>query len=585
MTCSSSTTSTPRRLAPLLLLAALALAGPARAGGAPDAKSAVASAEAALARGDGIAAEVPLRDAVRRGVPMDAVRAWLGQTLLVEGDLRGAQDVLGSGDFAPGSEALGWRSRGELLVAQGDLANAGHSYDQSLSFKGDDPALWVDIARLRFLGGEQAQAFDAAQRAVQFGPQDPRALLMLGLMVRERDGLVPALAVFERGLQLAPADTALLAEYAATLGDTGRYREMLAAVRALMKADPGNARGYYLEAVLAARAGETELARRLMLKTGTKLRDEPAAIMLNGVLEFRAGNINLAIEYFDRLVRLQPDNLRARDLLARALARDGEWEELLATVGSDAMRSGASPYLVALAARAMEERGERARAAPLLERVARAVETPFAPMAVHQPPGVLAVRYADAPYATDNAVPFIRSLLAEGDSARALKAATLLRDANPGSSDAQGLVGDVRMASGDPRGAVNDYATAMSIRVGPLMLERLVGALRASGQDAAADAAAQRYLAGAPRDLVAMRLLAAGDGRSGRWADAASLLDALAQRDQGGPLSFAQRAVVALGAGENQRALDYATMAYRAQPASPLAAQALADASRRAAGK
>ena len=202
-------------------------------------------------------------------------------------------------------------------------------------------------------------------------------------------------------------------------------------------------------------------------------------------------------------------------------------------------------------------------------------------MTVHQPLGVLAVRYADAPYVADNAVPFIRSLLAEGDSARALKAAMLLRDANPGSSDAQALVGDVRMASGDSRGAAADYRTAMTIRRGPLMLERLVSALRASGQDGAAEAAAQAYLEGAPGDLTAMRLLAAGTGRNGRWEDAARLLDALAQRGQGGPLSLAQRAVVALGEGDQPRALDYARLAYSDQPASPLAAQALADALQR----
>lgn len=581
MTCSSNTTFTPRRLARLALIAALALAGPVRADGAPDAKAAIAVAETALARGDGIAADVALREAVRGGVPMDAVRAWLGQALLVENDLHGAQEVLDGGGFAPGGEALGWRSRGELLVAQGDLANAGHAYDQSLRFDPGNPVLWADIARMRFLGGEQAQAMEAAQHAVQLSPEDPRALLVLGQMVRERDGLVPALAVFERGLRQAPADPGLLAGYAATLGDAGRYRDMLVAVRALMQADPGNARGYYLQAVLAARAGHTELARRLMLKTGSTLRDSPAAIMLNGVLEFRAGNINLAIEYLDRLVRLQPDNLPARDLLARALARDGEWENLLGTFGSEATREGASPYLAALVARALEERGERARAAPLLERVVRAVQTPFAPMTVRQPPGVLAVGYADAPHEADNAVSFIRSLLAEGDNPRALKAAILLRDANPGSSDAQALVGDVRMASGDARGAASDYATAISIRRGPLMLERLVGALRVSGQDAAADAAAERYLADAPRDLSAMRLLAAGDGRNGRWSGAAMLLDAMEQRGQGGPLALTQRAVVAMGAGENQRALGYATLAYRAQPASPLAARALADALQR----
>ncbi|WP_338466071.1 tetratricopeptide repeat protein [Novosphingobium sp. ZN18A2] len=584
MTCSSSTTFRPRPV-PLALgllaglaLAGLALAGPARADGAPDATAAIARARAAIAAGDGVTAEVTLREAESRGVPADATRAYLGKALLLEGNLDAAQDVLANGHFAPGTEGSGWRARGELAIAQGDLPAAGKAFDQALRIDARDPRLWVDIARLRFLGGEQAQAFDAARRAAQLGPQDPRALEMLGLMVRERHGLVPALAVFERGLALAPADKGLLAEYAATLGDAGRYREMLAATRALMKADPGNPRGYYLQAVLAARAGETDLARRLMLKTGTALRDSAGAILLNGVLEFRAGNINLAIEYLDRLVRMQPDNLRARDLLARALARDGDWEDLLRRFGGQAMKDGASPYLVALAARALEERGERARAAPLLERVVGAVQTPFSPMEARQPLGVLAISYADAPYAAGNAVPFIRSLLAAGDSDRALQAAIVLRNANPGSSDAQALVGDVRVASGDPAGAVADYRKAMAIRHSADLLARLVGALRASGQDAQADAAAAGYLAHEPRDIEAMRLLAAGDARAGRWNDASRLLAALAARSQGGPLSLAQRSAMALEEGDIPRATDLASLAYRAQPGSPFAARAYGQA-------
>ncbi|MFX8418090.1 hypothetical protein ABTL59_19520, partial [Acinetobacter baumannii] len=84
--------------------------------------------------------------------------------------------------------------------------------------------------------------------------------------------------------------------------------------------DPKNPRPLFLQAVLAARAGKVDLARAILLRTGNALRDMPAAILLNGVLEYRAGNVNLAVELFGRLARMQPDNLQVRLLLARALA-------------------------------------------------------------------------------------------------------------------------------------------------------------------------------------------------------------------------------------------------------------------------
>src|SRR3546814_13277866 len=66
------------------------------------------------------------------------------------------------------------------------------------------------------------------------------------------------------------SDLALI-EDAATLGDLGRMRAMLAVTRRAIAADPAHPRAYYLQAVLAARAGRFDLARVLLPKTGGPL--------------------------------------------------------------------------------------------------------------------------------------------------------------------------------------------------------------------------------------------------------------------------------------------------------------------------
>lgn len=501
MTCSSSTTFTPR-----LLLAACAglLLGAAQ--------PAAVVADKAIVRGDGVAAEVAIREAVKGGTPPDTLRAAMGEALMLEGNLGEARKWLG-GNFAPGTEGRGWRARGRLELAQGNLGAAGQAFDQALRRTPRDPLLWVDIARLRYTGGEQVQAVAAASQAVAFGPKNVRALELKGMLVREQYGLVASLPWFEAALEQAPTDKSVLGEYAATLGDIGNYRDMLVVCRKLAQVDPGNPRALYLQAVLAARAGQTALARSIMLKTGDRLRDMPAAILLNGVLEYRAGNLNLAVELFDRLLRLQPDNREAGELLARALAQSGDDQQVLQRFLMAADRPGASTYLMSIAAHSLE-RVKRGRDAALFRaRIARGEAQPFAVIPPGAPLGVLALRQADDPGKAETVVPYVRALLAAGRGADALSLAVQLRNANPGAADAHMLVGDVRIMLGDPAGAVKDWREAARIRLTAPLLQRLTTGLRMAGDPAMADKLATAFLNQHPQSMLAKRLLSASASR------------------------------------------------------------------------
>ncbi|MEO0032729.1 MAG: hypothetical protein RIS94_2487 [Pseudomonadota bacterium] len=463
----------------------------------------------ALQSRDPIAAEVPLRAAIRAGVPADAVRALLGEALLARGDAAEARKVLWGGNFTPDSAGQGWRIRGQLELVQGRLAAAGQAFDQALRFTPDDADLWTQIASLRFSGGEQAQAIEAAARAVQLDPRNPRALAMRGMLIREQFGLAAALPWFEAALHVLPDDPALLGEYAATLGDMGQYRAMLVVCRKLAEVDPKNPRPLYLQAVLAARAGKTDLARAILLRTGTAFRDMPAAMLLTGVLEYRAGNLNLAIEQLDRLVRVQPDNLQARQLLARALARQGDWRQLARRFDGDARQPYASPYMLTLVGQAWQRVGQKQAGAAYLARASAPQLRGALALMTDAPLAVAAVRYQDAPGIADNAVPFARALLAAGQGDAAQDVADRLRDANPGTAEANLLSGDVRLARGDAAHALIDYSNGAAIRFNEPVMRRMDAALRAMGRDADANAMTSRYLAQNPGSLAAMKILAA----------------------------------------------------------------------------
>ena len=572
MTCSSNTPSPPERRSRLLLAAAcLLLAGivPAQAdSGAVD--RSLASARTALASGDGIAAQARLREAQAAGAGEDDVRALMGEALLAQDDLAKAREWLAPARFSLPSRALGFRMLGRLELRERRLPEAGAAFDRALTVAPEDSALWTDIARLRYTGGEQAHAIQAADRALRFGPGDPAALAFRALLVRNQNGLAAALPWFEAALAQAPEDTGIRADYAATLADMGHFVAALKEIRAVQKANPGDPRMLYYQAAIAARGGQRSLARRLLQRTKGKLRDVPGAMLLGAALELEAGNVNLAVELSDRLLRYQPDNLLAQHILARAIARSGDSGAVVSRFSVLAQRIDASPYLLTVVARAYEETGRRREAVALLKQAG----APPAPLLQPLPAGadlpVLAQRYPDAPRQAAEAVPYIRALLALGQTDTAAAAAHKLLGGNSGAPDAYLIAGDAELARASPATALPLYRTAAAIRFGEGELLRLDRTLRATERARDADTLVFAYAVENPQSLIAARLLANVCARGGQWKQSAELLDWIGVRSGWRDASLlADLAFARLRQGRADEARRLARRASALQPASP----------------
>ena len=568
--------STPeRRSRSLLAAACLLLAGivPAQAdSGALD--RALAAARTALAAGDGIAAQARLREAQAAGASGDDVRALMGEALLAQGDLAKAREWLAPASFSPPTRALGNRMLGRLELRERHLPEAGAAFDRALAVVPDDAHLWTDIARLRYLGGEQAQAIQAADRALRSAPGDPAALAFRALLIRNQNGLAAALPWFDAALAKTPDDVGIRADYAATLADMGHFAAALKEIRAVQRATPGDPRMYYYQAAIAARSGQSALARRLMQRAEDRLRDVPGAMLLTAALELDAGNVNVAVEISDRLLRYQPDNLLAQHILARALARSGDSAAVIARFADLAGRANASPYLLTVVARAYEENGRRRDAIALLKQAA----TPPAPLLQPLPAGadlpVLAQRYPDAPRQAADAVPYIRALLALGQTDTAAAAALKLLGGNPGAPDAYLIAGDAALARSNVAAALLHYQTAAAIRFGESELLRLDRTLRGVERARDADMLVLAYAVENPQSLVAARLLANVRGRGGQWEQSAELLDWIGVRSGWrDPSLLADLAFARLREGRGDEARRLARRAVLLQPASPSARQ------------
>ena len=559
----------------LLILATLVLATPLAA--MPEAAGDYFTrAKSALQRGDGIAAEADIAKALDAGASRAEVAAAMGEAQLIQSQLGKARTWLGSGEFAPETQAHGWRMLGLLERREGKLAAAAQAYDRAFSLTPDDPQLWVDIGRLRYVGGEHLPAIEAAARALSAAPDHPRALEFQAELLRDGAGWAEALPLYERALAAAPDDLALLGGYAATLGEAGRAREMLSVTRKMLAINPRHPAPWFLQAVLAARAGDTDLARSMLGRAGS-LAEIPAGLLLGGALELEAGNANLAIGLLDRLVFVQSANQRARHLLARALLEAGEYDALFSRFGPLAARDDASPYLMTVLARAYEERGDRIAAAGLLDRAGAAAPLPIAGIPQAAMRGDMAATWNANPDSPGTTVAYVRSLLSTGNVGTADGAAGRFLELRPGSLDALGLAGDLDLVQGRNGAAIERYLLSAKVRFPDLLLLRLCEAYARAGRAGEGRALTARYLAAYPGSVLAARLAADYSAHASDWQHARALLESV--RVRGGnrdaqllsDLAFAQ-----LRAGDAKTAAATAERAWRLQPQSAIAAQAWA---------
>ncbi|WP_439469310.1 tetratricopeptide repeat protein [Blastomonas fulva] len=469
----------------------------------------IAQARVFLSLFDAAGAEAELGRAIELGADRNIVRAPMAEALLLQGRADAALAWLSEGPVPAGDAGFAARTSGRAHLALGNMDAARASFDRALQFAPDDSMLWTDIARFRVASGDQAGGVEAADHAVKLNGGNVRALQL---------------------------------------------------------------RGYFLQAVLAARAGKYSLARNLIQKTGGALERVPAVMQVEGVVEFQLGNYRQAIDRFEKLADAQPYNRRASELLARALYAEGEHETLLARFRGVANQGGTSAYLLTLVARSLEAIGEGAQATDYLARAAEPDTAPMVRLAEADEPWMLADAARAAPRDARAVIPYVRMLVANGDFVQAAEFAEPLAEANPGVPDAQMLLGDVRFAAGNAAAALPLYRRAAEIRLSEPVVRRLSLALRETGRADEADALLVRFVGYSPANTGGLRLLANAYIDRGNWPGAILTLGALhARLGNNQPLLLADLALARLRSGDEATAAHDARLAYRVQPANTLA--------------
>jgi tetratricopeptide (TPR) repeat protein len=537
----------------------------------------LAQARTYLMLGDGAAAEAELKRANALGVAEAETGHLMAHALLLQGQAERA--VAEARKAGPRHAAYADRMLGRAYQLLGRLEDSVAAFDRALTATPGDSALWADIGDFRKATGDVAGALAAADRAVALDPRNVAALTLRGDLTRGQYGLAAAIPWFDRALDIDPSSLPALIERAATLGDLGRTRDMLADTRRILAVAPGHPAAYYLQAMLAARGRDYELARSLYRRTGGAFDHRPAAMLLAGTIDLGAGNAFLAAQRFQRLLTAQPGNLKARRLLGAAQLRSGDAAAAARTLHPIADRADADAYTLSVIGKAYARLGDEAAASRYLARAA--APTPRAMAALDDPLGEGELealrRDADArPGTTGVQVVLIRALLGRGLGPEALQRAQRLQSANPGAPDAHVLVGDALAVQGDYSGAAFAYRAAANLAFSEPVALRLVEALRNSGDQRGATQVLTLFLEQNPQNVPAQTLAANAYLEAGRWEQAIGLYERVRKRVGNSDATLLNNLAWAYAqTGDFDRAIPLARRAWALEPRNPATADTL----------
>ena len=535
----------------------------------------LALARANLMLDEGIAAEAAIRRAIDSGVAPARTHALMAHAILLQGDPRRA---LIESRKAPQADRLyALRVQTRAYTAGGNLAAAQEAAMAAVRLAPASADAWTELGRFRLNAGDIVGAIEASAKAVDLDKGNTDALVLRAELVRTQYGLVAALPWFERALQRDPYRHATLIQYAATLGDAGRTREMLALTRRAMEVRPRSPQALYLQAVLAARAQKFGLARQLLQRAGGGVGQLPGGLLLGGALDLEEGAYARAIEKLRGLVSLQPMNIGARKLLATALLRSDASKNGIDVLRPVVERGDADSYALSLVARGYERIGERAEAARYFDRAALPVRDNAGWFSSDDSLPVLAAAAARGPSDDPRAtLPLLRGLVEDGRGQEALSRAQDIARRNPGAPASASLVGDILMLLKRPGEAVAWYKTSAGIRFNEPAMLRLVEALDRSGQRQEASRTLALFLSQNPLNLAALRLSAHWQAAAGEFDAAIDSLEAIRLRTGNRDVALlAELAFAYAGAGEPERAARYAEAAYIIAPTNPAVAGAM----------
>lgn len=373
---------------------------------APHPDALVAAAREAVARRDDASALVQYKNALQQAPEHVEARLGLAELLLRTGDLEGASIELGRLHAAGAAPDRVVPLLAKVLVENGDFKRVVQQLASARLEEGAARArLGVELARAWAGLNEPARARAAAAEALRADAGHAPARILnvrilagegkmaeaaaaLDAILRERPELhdgwhlrgdlyrfsgdsKAARAAYSKALELAPAyapaHVALIAS-AARAGDVPEMKRLAAAMESVLPRHPATA---LVQVEMLLHEGDYAQARERVQLLLRAFPDQEAILYAAGTAEAGVGNVIQAMAHFGKVLGQNPDHVLARESMAAAEIRLGQYSRALDTLKPLLSDKEQTARALALAGEAHIKLGSPAAAEAAFQRAAR----------------------------------------------------------------------------------------------------------------------------------------------------------------------------------------------------------------------
>ncbi len=191
----------------------------------------------------------------------------------------------------------------------------------------DNPKALVAVGLIHLQAKRLTEARAALERALGLAPDLPEAWNELGGVESEAGDFTAALRCYEKALALVPELPYVLVNAAQAQEKLGHSAEAEKMYRRALAADASSTDAPDKLGLLLAKRGRTEEARKLFELAISVQRDNASAINNLGVLYLNSGQVNDAVAAFEYGIRVAPDAEMLYLNLGRVWVKMGEREK------------------------------------------------------------------------------------------------------------------------------------------------------------------------------------------------------------------------------------------------------------------
>lgn len=388
--------------------AALLLAGALSACGSKDPQAFLAAAREHLQKQDHAAAIIELKNALQEKPDFPEARLLLGQALLDNGDVVGAEAELrkareanylpdevspllarawlGQGQARKVTEAFDQvrlespKAQADLLTslaiawrAQGKTETFRQRLDAALQLQPEFAPALIERARLKAADRDFKAALAELDQLVAREPKNAEAIKLRGDVLiyglGERDA---ALAAYRAAVEAAPRYLDAHSALVRMLVAQGQNDEAAVALEKLAAFAPSHPVTLYLQAQQAVQKQDYKLAKERVQQLLKRAPDSATANELAGVIELQSGSVQQAQTYLAKALQAAPGLRIARRALVLAHLRAGQVDQAIAALpeGFSPEKVDADGAMLSVAGRAYMAKGDFALAQSYFKRAA-----------------------------------------------------------------------------------------------------------------------------------------------------------------------------------------------------------------------